>query len=310
MMTRMCIPTLMVLMATLPAGAQDGAKAVTDATDVCMDSVREGGPVQMVPKSLLSEYPNAALAGAAKYLEDASPKVRHFSLILTHTVGNATDDKATRQTVVNQLLGGLNDGEPLVWQHAAKFLMEYESGDFDDAARAAIEARVLADNPTREDIRLAGVARLQTVVQRLGALLLDERAAQEDDDQPGRWYGSVAWAARLVRARLGVESDAAHAIAQVESEPDIVTRAGVLFKDLAFIDRPATLQVLSGYVRSDAMLPSAHPPKPGSPVYQYAIDALAEFAEGFPFEAEGPGGYSDDERRRASDWLDERVQPQ
>jgi hypothetical protein len=304
----MAVGVVAICCVSISVSAQEAAnKAVNKAVDDFVESIRTGQTLQLVPKDLISGSSNDVVDKAAAFQNDPLPLVRYFAAILTRDAAKSTTDGPIRQKAVSHLTTAMTDADPLVWQHAAKYLLQFSEEDFDENARALIAANVQSESPRREEIRVAGQARITALLPRLAELLIDERAV-EDADYAGRWYGTVGWAARLARARMGINADSVHAIATVEAEEDAIVRVTILLRDLAYIGQPDTLRTLRSYVASDAVLPSEHPPRPGSPYHQYAIDVLAEFAEGFPFAAEGPGGYTEEDRNRVLTWLDDRLQ--
>jgi hypothetical protein len=245
--------------------------------------------------------PKVVLKTTAPYEKDPSPEVRHLAYTLTWEAGRR-GDAAVRQQALERQLDAVADPSPLVSQHAAKRVLDFPADAFTDKSKAALRTRLAEPAPRREIVLAAGLAGLRDELPRLEALLIDE-SAYERGPHSGRWYGTSGWAARLARARLGVDADTARAIELVEAEPDVVTRVTLLLKDLGYTRQPAALTKVREYLDSDERLPSTKPTAPGTPYAQYAIDVLAQYVDDFPVGRREPGLYSENQITAARDWM-------
>jgi len=207
--------------------------------------------------------------------------------------------------ITEKLLLACNDLSPLVSGYAAERLRSFEQDDFAPRARALLRP-MLAGDPKDPNfwhlILVAGIAQIREEIPHLGTLLFDELVEKANLD--GRVsYGRVGWAARLARARMGVEEDVARAIQVVEAESDPVVRVTKLLRDLAYIQHPAAFAAIAKYLESDERLPQVKETAPGTQYAQYAMEVLAESVPDFPVPKKGQGAYSQEDVLQARDWM-------
>ncbi len=290
------------------AFAQDNAKAVKSAITESMGALGGGGPVKIVNADTLMLDPKSAMETLESFARSDSPKVRHFACNYAHGIGMATKDSGLRKRIVGLLVAAANDPSALVWQHASKDLLRYRAVDFSGEAIALIAARVLSKTARREDYRLAGVARITSLLPVLGAALVDE-ATVEENGYVGRWYGTPGWAARLARARMDVSEDITRCIAMIQGEADVITRVGVLLHDLGYIKQNATLKALAGYIASSAHLPPADPEFEvvGPAHAQYAMDVVTRSFDGCPVAKKFLGAYTEEEIANVLAWIADKT---
>ena len=267
-----------------------------------MAEVRGGRTITGNLAALLATDPARSVALLELYIQDASAEVRSRAYALLAELARLTQSATVRRESVAHLVRALEDPASLVWQHAAKDLLTFGEGDFTDASRDTIRRHLLRPEPRREEVRIAGVAGLQSEAERLEGLA-NEAPHHPTVEKTVNYYGTVEWAAILALARLGSDAALARAIERVEAETNDVIRVGFLLQDLAYTRQPAAIAVIREYLESRDRLPSVKPPHPGKRFSQHALDVLAETINGFPVQKRNPGAYSEQEIEIAADWL-------
>ncbi|NOT00532.1 MAG: hypothetical protein HOP29_07880 [Phycisphaerales bacterium] len=288
--------------------ADDRRADVRSSVAAHMNRIRGGHPATSAAADAIRGDAADIVKAAGEFVLDASPSVRHEASKLIASTGLAERDATVRRQSVTLLIQATIDAEPLVWQHACDDLLEFQPTDFDDAAKTAMATMLNGDAPKREIVRLVGVAELRDEMPRLESLLIDE-SKFETGAQAGRWYGTVGWAARLARARMGSDADLRRAIDLLENESEHVTRVTVLLRDLAYIRRPAAFAHIGKYLDDDAELPPTKTGVPGTPYAQYAIDVLAGTVGEFPVARKYVGAYTNDEIAVGRAWMQRHFPP-
>lgn len=255
-------------------------------------------------ESLVAENPESAVEELNTFVEHPDPEVRWLALKLMSIAATTSSNSSMQHDITRVLVEALHDESPLVSQHAAADLLRFDATDFTVESRARI-GDLLREAPTPSTIRVAGVAEVPGIASELERFI-DERRESESAGTPSR-YGSVDWAARLARARLGSEADAELVVAAIRNERDEVLRVAGLLDDLAYTRSPMGMEVLLGYLDSTERLPQYSTAAPGTQVCQYALAAVAPMFDDFPVPLREPGAYSGTEIRAARRWLRDRV---
>ncbi|MDM8540180.1 hypothetical protein QUF90_03750 [Desulfococcaceae bacterium HSG9] len=253
-------------------------------------------------ESIIRQNPRKALTSLEVYQKDTSPEVRHFANTMNRKIAETNTDPEIRQTAINRLVTALNDPEPIVWQHAGKDLLSFTSKDFTNDTKAVLHRLLMDESPRRTTVLASGVADMKNELSRLETLLINE-SKYDPELTVGRWYGTLGWAARLARARMGSQTDIFRCIELTEAESDPVIRITHLLKDIAYIRHPEAIHLLRNYLESDNRLPSVKETTPGTGYSQYAIHFLAESIANFPFKKKYVGGYSYSEIEQARQWM-------
>ena len=277
---------------------QDAASAIA----VRIGQMRHGLGALITDSDVACANPDALLAALEEYESDPSRDVRRMAYVVDWMVAKEHKSARVRREVVERLLKGFADPEPLVWQDAGRRLMSFESGAFSSKAKASLRSMLSTERPRREAALLAGVAGLDDQKPRLRGLLIDEQKY----DSSGRWYGSVGWCARLALARMGSKQDVARCIELVESEDSDVERVTRLLHHLAYIRQPEVIPVLQRYLESDERLPPVKETAPGTRFAQYSLGILIQIVAGFPVVHKWPGSYSESELATAQKWMREQ----
>jgi len=282
--------------------AQKQQTTLANVFERMMKQVRQNESVTFNTKDFLSEDPLVVLSLLIRYENDSSSTVRHFAYTLSWQVAMFHPNSEVLQLVTAQLIKALSDPEPLVWQHAGKHLLSFHAIDFTEESKETIH-RFFADKDFRREIVLvAGVANMQQELRILETLLIDE-PAYELTPHAGRWYGTVGWAARLARARMGIMEDITRCIELVQHEPDPIIRVTILLGDLGYIRQPAAIKAIWAYLKSDENLPRVKESIPGMPHSQHATDVLAECLSNFSVQKKYVGGYSQAEIDLCRKWM-------
>jgi hypothetical protein len=285
--------------------AQESGINVSELLTKKMNQVRKNETITINNSAILSADPNIILAELKSFEGDPSPKVRLSAYTIGWKLANRSELPRIRKEVVNRLLKGSNDPDPIVWQQTSKHLLDFRSEDFSDTSKVSIRQLIKKDSPRRIMVLVAGVANMQDEISTLKKLLIDE-SKYESGLYSGKWYGTVGWAARLALGRMGSKEHIKRAIEMVESEPNLVIRVTRLLKDLSYIRQIEVIKVLQRYLDSDDRLPRLRPNVPGTRYAQHALDLLAQVLEDFPVKSVGPGGYSQSEIDICRKWMNEQ----
>lgn len=268
--------------------------------------VRQGEPPHHVPGSVLAAQPETALRELQAYEQDPSDRVRWTVYAHYWSLGVSTDRLDIRQAVTEKLLLATSDSAG--GGYTAERLQSFEEEDFGPRVRTLLR-QMLAEDPKRTTkdattyrhlVLVAGIAQLRDEIPHLGTFLYDELA---EVGKPG-WWGRIGWAARLARARMGVEEDVVRAIQVVEAESDPVVRVARLLRDLAYTRHPAAIAAIGKYLESEERLPQVKDTAPGAQYAQYAMEVLAENVPGFPVAKKGQGAYTLADLAAAKRWAE------
>jgi len=269
------------------------------------ERAREDG-VNTIPGSVLAAQPEVALRELRLYEQDPSPRVRWQVYAHYWSLGVSTDRRDIRRAVTEKLLLATDD-------FAAERLLSFEEEDFGPRARILLR-QMLAPDPkeTTKDattywhlVLVAGIAQMREEIPHLGTFLFDELAPRANAGARMS-YGRVGWAARLARARMGVEEDVARAIEVVEAESDPGYRVTSLLRRLGYIRHPAAFAAIAKYLESEERLPRVKDNVPGAEFAQYAMEVLAESVPDFPVPRKYLA-YTQEDIQQARVWMDSRF---
>ncbi len=281
--------------------AQEPKEKIANDLATMMQQTRDEMPITISSKDILAAgEPHVALELLKPYEKDISPRVRERAYTVGWQIAKSSRYSKVRQEVTARLVKALSDPNGLVWQQASERLLDFNSADFTNVTKETIHQIFIKGDPVRENyiVRVIGVANMQDEMTTLKKLLIDETKY----DSVGKWYGTVGWAARLARARMGSKADIARAIELVEVVPNDVTRVTTLLRHIAYIRQSEAIKVLHRYLNSDERLPRVKETVPGARYSQYALDLLAQIIEGFPIKSVGPN-YSQSEIELAREWM-------
>jgi hypothetical protein len=124
------------------------------------------------------------------------------------------------------------------------------------------------------------------------------------------WYYTRGWAARLARARMGVESDIDECLRLVEKVEDVDRRVLTLLRQVGYIRQPQAIEHLQKYLESDKRLSPVKASVPGELHAGRALHILAASLRDFPVKLKESRGYKREEIEAARKWMAEQKQKQ
>jgi hypothetical protein len=296
------IISFVILFIATVASAQKNNEDTDRRLSQYMHDVRNRKSISLEEaKKIHGSDPQMILELLKKYYEDPSDRVRHEAILLARRIAKQKPDPGIRQEVLTRLINGLSDPSPLVHQYAGEFLLDFKSDEFTQAHKSVIKHLLNKEKPTHDLLLIVGVAGMKDETARLEKLLIDE-TKYETGNHVGKWYGTVGWAARLARARMGNKADIDRAIKVVESETDPDSRI-FLLKYLAYIRQPEVIEILKKYLDSDEATPKRSIDVLQMPYAQIGIDLLADSIVNFPVTKREAGLYSKSDIELARKWM-------
>jgi len=305
-----------IVMASYGVQAADQSE-IENLLTTKMNAIRQQQPDPTSDAVIAKKYGVKLLPYLEQYRKDTSDRVRWRAHALLWLVGEKSESTSDRQNIVEMLVEALEDKEPLMWQAVSGWLLSFKADDFSPGSKGLLHKHLTTKKPPNQIVLICGVADMKSELPRLQKFLIDESKVKPETGQ-GYWWGTLSWAARRARARMGVEEYIERCIQLVNSEPDLTRRLTHLIrKDLQYIRQPRVVDVLRKYLDSDQKLPPLLPrgmegKKPeiedrySIPYAQYAAAALAEILVGFPVKKHA-GGYSDEEINLCRQWMREQT---
>lgn len=315
------IGLLIVLTSSLAVSAP-----ASEPNDVCCALLRErfnqersgqAVSVFVTIEQLKNSDPDKVLLFLSEYEDDSHLGVRHSVYYYEYALAQAHTQPNVRHKVTDRLVKTLIDpNDHIMNRKATDFLLSFEQEDFSEQCKVLIReglAKADIDKVGGDwSIWLCGVANVQDQLPRLKDLLIDELAYSSDPNMRHlpKWYYTSGWAARLARARMGVEDDIARCIQLVDSilrpkgyfEDRVSVPETRLLNNISYIAQPDAVKYLQGYLESDKKLMGPHG-KPWEPVASYVLDLLASRLKDFPIERRRGRFYSRDEIEQARKWM-------
>jgi hypothetical protein len=231
--------------------------------------------------------------------------------ILTHSKQEllsgrtAPADVATHASITALLVAQMSEQKesPLAsyGNNAVKDLLELSpvltARSFSPASKVILE-RAFRIQPSKETLLLAALAGMPAVQEEVN------RYAEAGIVKPesGRFYGTMAWAAHLAKARAGDKASLLNVLHATRAEP-VHTQVVVLLGELAYVTQPEVVEFIRGFVFSEERLESPKPSAPGLFHAQYAMSALSRMLSGFPVSYREDYSYTDEEIKEARVWL-------
>lgn len=153
--------------------AEEPKIAVEGLLTQYMNEIRSREKVTINSKNIVSAEPETALVALKSFEKDSSPKVREQALALGWLIAKDNKNPEIRQEMTARLVKGLSDPESLVWQHAAQYLLDFNSEDFTETAKEGVHQIFIKGNPEREKyiVRIIGVVDMKEEMARLEKLL-------------------------------------------------------------------------------------------------------------------------------------------
>jgi len=254
-------------------------------------------------KELLETYGYQVVPAAEPYLWDSELGVRLGATRLIRRAGLMSTDKLERQSVVEKLLDyGLKNPERK--DGIFDDLLSFRAADYSERAKKVLEGKVKA-SPDYMTVLLVGAADVNSALPVLRRIVdeVNEPLEPFRIDNRKRTH-SLAFAALMARARMGVKEDIQRCIELVESHPDEGFRVIVLLKRISYIRQPEVVQYLKKYLFMDKIEPGAET-QLRMTYAQRAARALARMLRGFPGKRDGVAGPKTMERCRK--WMSEQT---
>jgi hypothetical protein len=169
--------------------------------------------------------------------------------------------------------------------------------DFSPESRRAVEL-AYRDDPSKENMLLAGMADVESI----GAEVEQFAKARIEQPPAGMFYGTLPWAANLVRARRG-EKDSVEKVLQAAQASDVHVRVVFLLSELAYVPQPEIADYIASFVFSDERLTPFVPDLPGPLHAEYAAAALSRMLADCPVPYKEDYSYTTEEIQVLRDWL-------
>ncbi len=171
------------------------------------------------------------------------------------------------------------------------------SKDFSPRMKAALEYEYEIERG-EENMLLAGMAGVRSIERDI------VRYAREriENPQAGMFYGTLPWAANLVRARRG-NAESLQKILEAARKADVHTQIVFLLQDLAYVPQPEVVRYMAGFVFSgDRLEPIDSNFAPPHAVY--AAAALSRMLIGCPVPYKEDYSYTLEEIDLLRNWLE------
>lgn len=280
------------------------AESLEQQLVLLMDQQRAHEALSVDTKQLVAAHGARLISALEPYLEDPSERVRWQACALLWRLNAETSlGERDRRRIVDGLVHALDDPEALVWQKAAGWLLSFTEADFSESAKQALHGLLTQRRSAsiRDLALIVGVANMRSKLPLLEGLLIDEREF-EQGPHAGRWYGTDSWAARRVRARMGIEADITRCLELVEAEPDKIVRYGTLFGHLQYLRQPQVIPMLARYLNSDEPPLFQSHDSQLAPASSWAAAALGQMLRGFPVKKE-VGNLTQEDITRCRRWM-------
>ncbi len=301
------ITLIMLCLQMSVASGEEGVVDVEAKLRVIMSKRRQNEPFGAISeKDMRAVEYERFLSLLEPYEHDSEWTVRNLAYQYEVRLARIQKRPEVRQQVVKRLTEGLFSGR---CKAASKWLLSFEQEDFSEESKAMIREALAKPQLNRTGgapiVWICGVANMREQLPYLKTLLIDEEAYRDDPDvgRGTRWYYTTGWAARLARARMGVEAEIERCLELVQSEENLHTRVTVLLNDVGYIRQPAAIDLLREYLESDERLYPVTPAVPGEPVASYVINIIGECLEDFPLKTRDYRGYKQEEIEEAREWM-------
>ena len=212
-----------------------------------------------------------------KYEHDQSVQVRSRVQEFKAGIAMLSNDTLIRQQVVEDFFCNFTDPNSGISQYAMYILTSFKQNDFSKTAKKIMVSIFNQPNYNSDFLLLCATAQLKELIPQLTKLAVFFDRTKE------AWYSTTEWYACLAVARMGnaVKIDNMIAAVELELAPDL--RVLRLLKQMAYTRQPDCLKLLQKYLESTERLPGVKETGNGTEFRQYAMEYLAQYIEGFPF---------------------------
>lgn len=244
-----------------------------------------------ISDELLSKYPDYTLKVIKPYQQDGIPRVRWSANMIARQIGiKASIGTKIRKDAVLQLVKACFDPDSLVWQNAAKWLLEFHEADF------TIEAQqILGDHLIKEPVRDQVI--LVVGITNLGGM--DRWLRQKS----GKHFNAL-----LALARLGDDEAAVEAVERIDKVENIDLRVRKYLHQLGYTRHRIALEYIASYLDSnEGEITKAQSGDYSAPSYKnVALDVIAKHFPESLIKKNDSRRYSKGDFDKARLWLNQR----
>lgn len=248
-------------------------------------------------KDTSGKWPEDVLPLSQMLANNSASVRREIYLAIVEHVRAKRGTVQARRELVEVLAKSLQDPSPIVRNSVAKWLTTLKPVDFGPNAKISIE-KAFSKKPTKRLILLSGIVDIPAVNKKVEKLIFTPSAKVS----VGRFYGTLEWAAELVRARKGNRDSIKKVLKAVEEDNNITTKVTLLLPELKYVHQPEIIIYLKKYLDSNERLEPVKPTVPGMKYAQYAAVALAQMLKGFPVIKEDLN-YTEKELNTCRKWM-------
>lgn len=228
--------------------------------------------------------------------------IRFNAFQLTDDIGKTTKNTTTKLQALEYLITATKDSSATIRDYYSRRLVNYEKATFTPAIIQQVKS-VLRDTRyvNRYLIKLSGYLNLQEEIPYLKTLSSD--STTQNSPYQTDYPSSIRWATQLALARMG-EISPMKAILQRVAESSDLQIVGRLFPDLAYVQQPATTQIIIDYLNSNGLLIATAEEKE-----RYANRALGQLARilvDFPITPTRSAMYTWEQVLTARQWVNEQ----
>ncbi len=265
-----------------------------------MENTRNQGFVELDETIVSKGNPQEVLNALSAYDEDPLKQIRHTAMILEYQIAQKHPSDEIVAEVVERLAQHSLDEEHIVWQQAARLLLNFYAADFSDKAADTIKDALNRSELSNEIILVGGIVGHRDEIEKLKV-----KYQQEEANSNYLWDGKPTWACQLALARMGDNIAINEVVSRVTTENEPILKITRLLKDLEYIRQPQAIEVLNQILNSEERLPSVKTGRPGTKYAYHALDLLAKSIKDFPVKSKGVG-CSKQELEDARKWMNEK----
>ncbi len=244
--------------------AEEEKRHVAQLLQIIFEQKRTRANVIRIADDLLCKHPEFTLRTLERSQSDTSERVRVEAYAYAWRVGIALPGRPfIRRTAVEQLAKACLDPHALVWQSAARWLLDFNQSDFTPEARGSLH-EIFNLHPVRREVLLvfgvAGMTEMMSWMEKIS----------------DKHFNAV-----LARARLGDDDAAREAVRRIDRLENINRRIYGAVKRLGYTHHPIVLEYIASYLdRDDGGITLKQGGDYGRPSIQQA--ALEAIAANFP----------------------------
>ena len=254
--------------------------------------IREYPPeIKISDEQLREADPKKIMEILVTYETDPCGMVQYFTYNYEGKLADLHKEPEVRQKVALHLVKAIISSYS--YTNVYEKLLTFTKADFNDDAKGLIRTALAKDNPSRNVIRICGVADMKDEIPRLQNII----------DRTSNY--NLFWTAHLAKARMGVKEDINEYINYVESITDQNERVKRRLPNVGYIRQPEAIEYLKKYLESDGRLPPVDN-RPGPTYASRVVHILAESLENFPIKQKDARNYTDEEIELCRKWMSEQ----